>query len=125
MLPNTADRSMTHFLPEVNLLNSKSRYNRRKFGPREQELVRDRVKREDLKCGEVIEIRKEHEDGSHSIVPISESSVRRIVHKNNGPYDPSMVAARPKAMRVGGGTVTSLHEGSFGLLAIPDEATAV
>ena len=79
---------------------SRSFQNRRKFHDFEQQLIRDTVRHQRLKCNEMQSI---YSIAKNERISVSESSVRRILRR---PFqqEPSMVAAKPKGYRVGGNT---------------------
>ena len=79
---------------------TRSSQNRRKFHDFEQQLIRDTVRHQRLKCNEMQSI---YSIEKNERISVSESSVRRILKR---PFreEPSMVAAKPKGYRVGGNT---------------------
>ena len=79
---------------------SKSRQNARRFFDAEQKRVRQLIIDEKLKSTQVATV---WSDKKGRQIPVSASSVRRCL-KRKFPDEPSMVASRPKGMRVGGDT---------------------
>ena len=79
---------------------SKTSQNRRKFFDAEQLRIRARVKAEKLKSTQVVTVWSDKEQEQ---VEVSASTVRRAL-KRKFPDEPSMLAARPKGMKVGGET---------------------
>lgn len=79
---------------------SRSRYNRKRFFDAEQRRIRDLVREEKLKSTQVATV---YSDKERKQIPVSASSTRRFL-KRKFPDEPSMVAARPKGMKVGGNT---------------------
>ena len=79
---------------------SKSSQNRRKVFKDEQRLIRQQVRENDLKCGELKVI---HSTTKNKRITLSQSTVRRYL-KQPFEDEPSMVAAKPKGFKVGGNT---------------------
>ena len=79
---------------------SKSSQNRRKVFKDEQRLIRQQVRDNDLKCGDLKAV---HSTTLNRRITLSESTVRRYLKR---PFEdePSMVAAKPKGFKVGGNT---------------------
>ena len=79
---------------------SKSSQNAIKFNNTEQKQIRRHVLEDELKCSEVTTWYSSKEDAP---VEVSKSTIRRIL-KRKFEDEPSMVAAAPKGMRIGGNT---------------------
>ena len=79
---------------------SKSSQNRRKLFDNEIQYIRQTVRKDELKCNELVSV---FSDKKNRQVTVSASTVRRCLKR---PFrdEPSMVAARPKGMKVGGKT---------------------
>lgn len=83
--------------PLLSNYNSSSQ-NARKLTDEEQRKLRKKVRDEKLKCDEVVSIYSERKQKE---VTLSRETVRRAL-KRTFPDEPSMVAARPKAMKIMG-----------------------
>ena len=79
---------------------SNSSQNRRKVFDHEIQSIRNRIRQKELKCNEVVSV---FSDKKNKQVTVSASTIRRCLKR---PFrdEPSMVAARPKGMKVGGNT---------------------
>ena len=77
-----------------------SSQNARKLTDDEQRQVRKKVLEEKLNCNEVVNI---YSESKQREILISQSTVRRAL-KRKFPDEPSMVAAVPKPMKIGGGS---------------------
>ena len=79
---------------------TKSSQNRRKIFDNEMQYIRQTVREDELKCNQLVSV---FSDKKNSNITVSSSTVRRCLKR---PFmdEPSMVAARPKAMKVGGNT---------------------
>jgi hypothetical protein len=82
-----------------------SAQNARRLSVEDQRLIRSMVVEKDLKCDEVVSIYSETspwgKNHGETQISISKSTVRRVL-KQKFEDEPSMVAAVPKAMRIGG-----------------------
>ena len=79
---------------------SESSQNSRLFYEAEQKRIRDFIREEKLKCSEIESV---WSDKEQKLITVSASSARRIMKKQLGD-EPSHVAAKPKARKVGGMT---------------------
>ena len=79
---------------------TKSSQNRRKIFDNEMQYIRQTIREDELKSNELVSV---FSDKKNHNISVSASTVRRCLKR---PFmdEPSMVAARPKAMKVGGNT---------------------
>ena len=83
---------------------TESSQNSRLFHDAEQKRIRDFIRDEKLKCTEIESV---WSDKKQKLIAVSASSARRALKKQLG-NEPSHVAAKPKAFKVGG--LTAHHK---------------
>ena len=91
-------RNNKYELTSVQADYSRSSQNSRKFFDAEQKRIRDKVISDELSCGDVTTV---WSDKKGRLVSVSKSYVRRAL-KRKLDDEPSMIAAVPKGMRIGG-----------------------
>ena len=93
---------------------SKSSQSSRKFFLPEQMRIRQMIKQNKMKATQVTVV---WSDKENDFIPVSPSTARKYLKRRYSEEEPSMLAARPKAMKVGGNTPhhdrCRLHESLF------------